>query len=122
MAIHPDDRMQTRYEWVIETCTADEHEDIEDLHHLDRLFDLEDQFVFDAIDQKRFASEQFGQTMFNRIALMRDRGCNAEGIMDRQYAYVDEDGNLPEAFDEGAKIPKKFRDELAKIVARKKEA
>lgn len=126
MAKHPDDVRSTRYEWVIETCTADEHEDIEDLHHVDRLMHLEDQHLFDAIDKKRFHDERFdppnGMTMFNRIALCRDVGCQAEGIEDRQYAYVNEDGELPETFDEGAKIPKRFREELAKIMQRKKEA
>lgn len=45
------------------------------------------------------------------IGLVRDRGNDLEGLLDRQWAYV-EDGKLPEYFDGGILVPAKFHKEL----------
>jgi hypothetical protein len=46
-----------------------------------------------------------------RLGLVRDRGNDLEGLLDRQWAYV-EDGKLPEYFDGGILVPAKFHKEL----------
>jgi hypothetical protein len=116
MSRHPDDIRRTHYEWAIETVYWDEDEgmqDIEDSNYWDKLSDYQPGEVADALAQKRFVRED-GIEVFTRLCLMRDVGCEAEGLEDRQYAYV-VDGVLPETFDEGAKVPARFRKELAKF-------
>ena len=46
-----------------------------------------------------------------RLGLVRDRGDDLEGLIDRQWAYV-EDGKLPEFFDGGVLVPARFHNEL----------
>lgn len=86
--------LQVSYEWAIET--VDEHDDIIDVDHADTLAEA----------RHRLDSNQRQQ-----IALVRDTGSDLEGLCDRQWAYL-ENGKLPEAFDGGAKIPKRFFDEI----------
>jgi len=53
-----------------------------------------------------------------RIGLVRDKGNDEEGLVDRQWAYI-EDGKLPERFDwgggedGGAKVPARYHKEIA---------
>jgi hypothetical protein len=51
------------------------------------------------------------------IALIRNVWCENQGLHDRSYAYVSND-SLPSEFDGGQKIPKRFRDELQKVVSK----
>jgi len=108
----PDDRMRVGYDWVIEHCTADEHEDILDLDHASKLMHWSNETLRDALANKRYTHDTLGR-MFTRLALMRDKGNDCDGMVDRQYAYVDEDGNLPDECEEGAKVPAKYKAELA---------
>jgi hypothetical protein len=54
----------------------------------------------------------------HRIGLVRDRGNDIEGIIDRQWAYVGPDGKLPTHFDwcggetGGAMVPARYHKEL----------
>jgi len=86
--------MQTAYEWVLEEM--DENgEDIKELWFYDTLAELRE-------------DGEIGETV-----LYRNRGSEAEGLQDRQLAYVI-DGVLPEEFDGGAKMPKRFQAEFKK--------
>ena len=49
------------------------------------------------------------------IVLVRDVYCETEGLIERSWAYVD-NGELPEEFTGGAKVPKRFVAELAKAL------
>ena len=90
-------RNRVDYEWDIET--VDEYDDIQDHHHSDVCFDL--------IKYPLKESE--------RLVLVRDVGNDDDGLQDRQWAYVDASG-LPDFFDGGAKVPKRFHKELAKYI------
>ena len=89
--------VKTIYEWDIETIAP--WGDILDHNHEDRLCDL--------------PPLEEGQ----RLVLVRDRFCDFDGLIDRQWAYVEE-GKLPERFDDGqvelAKVPQRFHKELAR--------
>lgn len=111
MTIRKEDALRTSYEWVIETVTADAHEDVLDLEHDTALGDFRWCFLEAALRQDRFDSEV--GPCFTRVCLKRDRYSNAEGCVDSQYAYV-VDGKLDALFDEGAKVPKRFHAELAR--------
>ena len=45
------------------------------------------------------------------VGLVRDLGDDLEGIVDRQWVYI-EDGKLPERFEGGAKVPARFHKQL----------
>ena len=94
---------QTSYEWVVEP--ADEHGDI-----IDPLFwDL----YSDAIDCWRDVFNQFPEARSAHIALVQNIGNDIDGLQDRGYAYIsDENGRLPEYFDNDRKVPKRFADKL----------
>lgn len=109
-----EDRMRVSYEWVIET--VDEYDDIVDLYHYTRLTDIGDHEMRLALSSKRFTDSRFG-AVFTRLGLIRDKGNQVEGLIERRYAYV-EGGALDERFEEGGAVPKRFSEELAKRVAR----
>lgn len=86
------------YEWTVET--VDEHGDITDTCAWDSYAEA----------QKRAALERASGTRVE-IALTRIVGDEIEGLQDRQYAYL-EGGKLPERFDGGAKVPRRFHREV----------
>ncbi len=79
------------YEWDIET--VDKFGDIQDHCHAERLNEL----------KKKLEPNE-------SLVLVVDQW-NDEGLIERQWAYV-ENGDLPDEFDGGYKIPKRFRKEL----------
>lgn len=79
------------YEWCLETVNEDG--DIIDLEFADKLID--------------FPRGREGR----RLALVRSVGDDDEGLIDREYAYPKGDA-LPDCFDGGTCIPKRFRAEL----------
>ena len=85
--------MRVAYEWTAEQL--DEHGDIIDNAFADRLADLA-------------SHEAEGWT----IGLVRDAGddLGLYGTEERQWAYPT-DGNLPERFDGGSKVPQKYHAE-----------
>lgn len=99
IATAEDYKKHVRYEWVLETL--DEHGDIQDVTHYDTLLEL------------------FSQPKPNRadVGLVRSEGSEANGIENRQWAYL-EDGKLPNKFDGGAAIPERFRNEVSRTTAR----
>ena len=92
-------RSRTSYEWGVEFVTRDGYEDIEDTYHFEKLGDA-----------KRQTSEEFDC----RIVLIRDQGSEDAGVEHRQWAYLKDDGTLPEEFDGGTRVPKRFHAEVAK--------
>ena len=90
--------VRTHYDWCCEELAdGGEDADIEELYHVDTYAE---------------AVDRMGDFKFARVSLTRDRGSEAEGLQDRQFAYVEDDGTLPEEFDGGAKIPKRFHNEV----------
>ena len=47
------------------------------------------------------------------IGLVRDVGNEWDGLTDRQWAYLNADGALPDEFDDGVSIPRRFFKEAA---------
>ena len=93
-------RRETWYEWDLEEI--DEYGDVIDHHHADKL----SEFPLD------FDPESYV------LVLVRDSGCEADGLDDRQWAYTALDDNLdwilPSHFDGGNLVPKKYHAELAR--------
>jgi hypothetical protein len=97
------------YEWIVEqmdpeTVGTDDPE-------------IMDTSAFDSLaEAKAFAA---GCDLPVVIGLTRNVGNDAEGLIDRAWAYPDADGKLPEWFDygdgalTGAPVPARFQKELA---------
>lgn len=88
--------MKTYYEWTSEL--VDEHDDITDVEFSDKLSDL----------LPILSSE--------RVALLLRVGDDADGEKYREYAYI-ANGELPEEFDNGRKVPQRYHRELARANA-----
>ena len=93
-------KRQVHYEWVVEWM--DEHGDILDLDHTDKLSG----FPEDHLDVRY----EGGSTA---LALQRRAGCEAGGLDELGYAYV-KDGVLPDEFDCFHKVPQRFRIQLSR--------
>ncbi len=86
------------YEWVVEEW--DDNENIINLNHSD-----------DFASALRRFHELESEGIEVSIGLVRDRWTEADGVEDRQWAYL-ENGVLPIEFDGGAKVPQKFLKEV----------
>jgi len=87
---------QVIYEWRVNKCS--EYGDIE---HFD---------TFDSYKEAREWERQLhahGMDLreYTEIELGRDVWCDDNGLQERGYATVNEDGSLPERFCCGAKVP-----------------
>jgi hypothetical protein len=107
------DKTDVRYEWLVETldldnCNSDDADDA----------DIIEVYHADTYAEALKWAEQADQPV--RIGLVRDRGNDLEGLLDRQWAYLTAGtmGTLPERFDwgggetNGAKVPERFHREL----------
>ena len=108
MAVHPDDRVSTHYEWVVETVQV-HNEDCEDI--IDCSYWPEKELAQALADAKSTTPPTGGRVDF---ALARSTGCEAEGMTDRGYAYH-EGGVWPTGFDNGKSIPARFNAMLARV-------
>jgi hypothetical protein len=88
----------TSYEWIVETL---EGEDIVDVIHCNS--------YGHAVDVARLIAAK-GTAV--AIGLVRDQGNETEGLQNRQWAYLDKDGRLPEWFDGRNAVPKKYHREV----------
>jgi hypothetical protein len=97
---------QVAYEWVVETTTDDDFNDVEDCDFWDT-----------AADCLRVMETEAPEGHFYGFALVRNRYNPLDecDLQDRQYAYV-ENGALPDEFEDGAAIPARYRDELARAI------
>ena len=96
--------MPVEYEWAVEH--TDQHGDIIDIDHADKLTDLgsmEPQDCIELHDTKPV------------LTLIRHVGNDDEGELDRTYAYPIQ-ARLPATFEDGTAIPKRFRAELVKFM------
>lgn len=96
------------YEWDIETFTLDEYEDITDHNHANCLAD--------------YGTGTFPLISGQRLVLVRDVVSDTEGLLDRQWAYI-EDNQLPQHFsNEGggiaSKVPQKFHKALNVFISK----
>jgi hypothetical protein len=100
MTKHPEDRIYTVYEWVVEDVEgeADDREIIECYY-----FDEADRALAEAQVAEIAASGGAAE-----FGLCWRRGSEAESEMDRAYAYRRPDGSWPQEFDNGRDIPKRF--------------
>jgi hypothetical protein len=55
---------------------------------------------------------------YYRLGLVRDEGNEVDHLLDRQWAYFQPDGILPESYSDGAIIPLKHRYESLKFAAK----
>ena len=99
-------RISTHYEWVAEII--DIYDDIIDSQYFDTLGELQ-QWV------KTVSPDDFEN--YKRIdwGLHRCSGSEADGMTDREYAYV-KSNTLPDYFDQGSKVPKRFHEQLKKLM------
>ena len=92
------------YEWGMERC--DEHLDI-----IDNDFSPEGELEWFKREERR---DLDGDTqLVSRLVLIRDVWSHAEMVTDREWAYLNEDGTLPEYFADaygyqGSKVPQRF--------------
>lgn len=105
--------MTTTYEWDIELVTADEHEDILDHNHRASLSEYGLDEVIRAINHD---TEPGGN--FTRLVLVRDKR-DRDDNLDRSWAYVTDDGKMPEMFTDAndvpvAKVPARFMQEFSR--------
>jgi len=95
------------YEWVIEVV-EDEYNDVEDM-------DLADTYA-EAVKAAEAMKKGLKPGHHLEIALTRLLINDLDqDLEDRQYAYLgwEEDGRLPERFDGGAAVPRRFHKEVA---------
>jgi len=95
-------RSRTAYEWGVELVIDDEHDS------------LDDTLYFDSFAEAKQEAEKPREGYRNEIVLIRDQVSEGRGVEDMQWAYLEEDGTLPEEFDGGSRVPKKFHQEAAK--------
>ena len=89
-------KLHTEYEWGYDVL--DEHKDIIETAFADKL---------DTFKQNDVINHE--------LCLIRHVGNAERGLVDRQYAYV-ENGELPGEFDGGAKLPDCYREELTEYL------
>lgn len=92
---------EVAYEWDFETTFINEDGETEiiDHHHSEKLADLK-WMVESGVE--------------GRIVLIRETGNEDDGLDVRQWAYP-EDSILPDEFDQGNKVPKRFKYEFDKF-------
>lgn len=93
-------RNKVSYEWVFEEY--DEHGDIVDPLFSDTLQDALSN-VPDIQPHNTYG-----------VALVRSIGNDEDGLINRQYAYIDKDNKLPLEFGEGQKVPYRYHREVGR--------
>lgn len=92
--------MSIYYEWDIET--VDEHGDVVDHHHADKLAELP------VLEEREL------------LVLVWNEGNESDGVLERLWAYVTTGGDLPIVFSDGRgkrttiKVPRRFHIELVR--------
>ena len=109
--------LRVQYEWCIEVTQIDDDGNV-----LEREPMHSDEVVFpDILGEVYFEEDNPEQKMLDELCIVRDVWDFEFGdLEDRTWAYVetkDENGKwiLPEHFDNGVKVPKRFHNELFKI-------
>ena len=88
---------ETYYEWGIEFC-----DDVGDI--------IDNDFAVKLTGHKRMRDEievhPDGSLYWVRLVLIRNRW--GDSGVDREWCYITKDGEMPEVFDEGTKVPKRY--------------
>jgi len=92
-------RNKITYEWTLEIL--DDYGDIVDVHFFETLRDL------------LISKQDIDDDVNCDVGIVKHLGNDADGIVDREYAYI-EHGKLPEKFDGGYNMPKRFKKEFEK--------
>lgn len=87
------------YEWIVEQ--VDEHGDIQDTY---------------AVDSFKEAISEDVTYHRKDIAIVRERGNEDDGLLDRGYAYVIMNNYLSRSFCSGHKVPNKFIQEVENTI------
>lgn len=105
----------TTYEWDFEFWDYDENGDTIDINHNH----------WDTLPKDTFANLGPCEGGEVKLVLVRDVGNPDDGLLDRTWAYLRDDGTLPEFFANanghatGHKVPQRFHKELAKLASAK---
>lgn len=103
--------MGVKYEWKIEEIIDVESRDIGEVHHSDTLSDLLSTLRSLRLNNPGMVSE---------ICLVRNAfmgNGEEEDLDNRQHAYLSTElATLPETFDGGATVPRKFHEEFKKSI------
>lgn len=92
------------YEWDVEEC--DRYGDVADHYHENKL-----------ASHKGMPSCTLNGGLWFRLVLVRDECENDQGyvnVLDRTWAYVTKDGQLPTHTDGGERVPQKYHKEFEK--------
>jgi hypothetical protein len=89
---------QVQYEWDLELMSSDGVDIVE--HDFSP--------TLKKLMTKRFRDDG----CYCVLVLVRQTGNPDDGILDEQWAYLTEDGDLPDTFDHGAAIPVRYRREF----------
>jgi hypothetical protein len=92
------------YEWDIEA--TDEHGDIQDHNHRDKLAQHGKDDIFNAAHGLNHTE----------LVLVKDVFDSEDDLAYREWAYI-KDGVMPDVFDKGSKVPKKHKAEFDKVKA-----
>lgn len=96
---------QTIYEWTCEIVQNDPNPDYRDI--LDANFG-------ESLNELMFWGNQTHDDydegeIFVRYGLVKNVGNDDEGVVDRTWAYLNEDGSTPNEFENGDPVPKRFK-------------
>lgn len=98
-----EEKLEVIYEWCVEEL--DDYGDIAENHYLNELNE-----VNPLLDYLRAQ----GKDANHNLVLVRSVGNDAKGMVDRKWAYV-ENNALPNKFtDSDYKVPERYQDELKK--------
>jgi hypothetical protein len=97
---------KVNHEWLVES--VDQYGDIHDTNCYPTLAD--------AI--RTTEGDDFSNGGYYRLGLVRHEGNEVDWVLDRQWAYFQQDGTLPESYSDGAIIPLKRRYESLKFDAK----
>ena len=97
-------RNKVTYEWRVNIC--DEYGDIEDFYTCETYAEAREQ-------ERQVHAHGMDLRYYTEIELGRDEWCEDDGLQDRGYATVSDDGTLPDRFCCGNKVPAYKRKELA---------
>lgn len=113
MSVDPMFKKSVSFEWVIEH--VDEHDDIQDHGYATN---LSEKFIKDEV-VAALSGVEYYKGLLPRLALKRDYGNEADGVIDRSYAYAYQYDEgvwlLPDETDMGNKVPDRFKKQLQRV-------
>ena len=96
-------RNKVTYEWRVNVC--DEYGDIEDFTCFDTYAEARE-------GERQLHAHGMDLRWYTEIELGRDEWCEDNGLQDRGYATVSDDGTMPDRFCCGNKVPAYKRAEV----------